>query len=405
MKKLLLIFSLVLCVFLTGCSKSDDSKTVLKFSSWGSKTEYKILKQVIAQYEQQNPNVKIEFIHVPENYFRKLHLLYASKTEPDVVFVNNTYAPLYIQAGLLEDLNGKFNEQNFFPSAVNCFKYDDKVYAIPRDVSNLVLFVNKDLVKYPEKIKTLEDLKTIAKNSAKNGTFGLNYEKNPLFWLYYLAYFNGGILSDNGKKVIFDTPESLKGLTYYSDMINKDKSIPHDYQMSGMTSAQMFINGKIAIYLSGRWLVPKFRETIKFDWDVIPFPQSKTSKTLTDSSGWAISKSSEHKDLALDFIKYLSSKEVIATFTKSGLITPARIDIANSELFLDKKQKPKNSKAFLLSIQNSKPTPVNANYAKITDDIMKSVDPVLNGKINPEKIMTPELIKKLNKHCNQRTKN
>ena len=92
-------------IFLCGCNQkpTDEAQTVIKFSSWGSRTEYDILKQVISDYEKANPDVKVEFIHVPENYFRKLHLLYASKTEPDVVFVNNIYAPLYIKAGLFED--------------------------------------------------------------------------------------------------------------------------------------------------------------------------------------------------------------------------------------------------------------------------------------------------------------
>ena len=90
MKKFLTALIILSSIFLCGCTQKQDNKTILKFSSWGSRTEYGILQQVIQKYENQNPNVKIEFIHVPENYFRKLHLLYASKTEPDVVFLKNT---------------------------------------------------------------------------------------------------------------------------------------------------------------------------------------------------------------------------------------------------------------------------------------------------------------------------
>lgn len=262
MKKILFVSILFCIIFLCGCTKQKKTQTVLKFSSWGSRTEYTILKQVISKYEIENPDVKIEFIHVPENYFRKLHLLYASKTEPDVVFINNTYAPLYIQANLFEDLSGQFDETEYFQSAIDCFKYDKKLYAIPRDISNLVIYVNKDLIKSADKIKTIQDLKKTAKDVSNNGIFGLNYEKNPLFWLSYLEYFNGGILSDDGKNIILNTKESIEGLSFYADMINIDNSIPHEWQMSGMTSAQMFINGKIAMYLSGRWLVPDRKSVV-----------------------------------------------------------------------------------------------------------------------------------------------
>lgn len=316
MKKFLTGLIILLVFFLAACGKQEDNKTVLKFSSWGSRTEYSILKQVISDYEKSHPYVKIELIHVPENYFRKLHLLFAAKSAPDVVFVNNTYAPLYIKAGLLEDLSNLVEEKEYFPSALNCFKYDKKLYVVPRDISNLVIYINKNYVKNPEKIKTIYDLRQVAKETTNRGIYGFNYEKQPLFWLYFLEYFNGGILSENGEQVILNSPESIQGLQFYADMINKDKSVPQEWQMAGMTSAQMFINGKITMYLSGRWLVPKFRETVKFDWDVIPFPQSETSKTLTDASGWAVSKSSQNKEIAFDFVKYLASEKTSLLFAQ-----------------------------------------------------------------------------------------
>ena len=58
-------------------------------------------------------------------------------------------------------------------------------------------------------------------------------------------------------------------------------------------------------------MIPKFRETISFDWDVIEFPSSAENKVYIDSSGWAITKKSKNKDIALDFIKYLSKRQII----------------------------------------------------------------------------------------------
>lgn len=402
MKKFLTGLIILLVFFLAACGKQEDNKTVLKFSSWGSRTEYSILKQVISDYEKSHPDVKIELIHVPENYFRKLHLLFAAKSAPDVVFVNNTYAPLYIKAGLLEDLSNLVEEKEYFPSALNCFKYDKKLYVVPRDISNLVIYINKNYVKNPEKIKTIYDLRQVAKETTNRGIYGFNYEKQPLFWLYFLEYFNGGILSENSEQVILNSPESIQGLQFYADMINKDKSVPQEWQMAGMTSAQMFINGKITMYLSGRWLVPKFRETVKFDWDVIPFPQSETSKTLTDASGWAVSKSSQNKEIAFDFVKYLASEKTSLLFAQTGLITPARKDTANSIEFLAQDLKPHNAKAFINSVENSKPTPVNENYAQIIDEVTKNITPVLNGKSTARKTMTETFINKLQKYCNKK---
>ena len=62
----------------------------------------------------------------------------------------------------------------------------------------------------------------------------------------------------------------------------------------------------------------------------------------------------------------MSSKEAIEKFTESGLIVPAREDVALSEKFLDG-QKPYNSRAFIDSVNNAKPTPVSVDYRIILD--------------------------------------
>ena len=285
-----------------------DNRTVVKFSSWGSQSETDVIKKFILQFEKDNPNIKVEFIHIPQNYFQKIQLLFASGLESDVVFINNQNIPMYVNAGLLQDLSSYFNEENFYSQSLDCFKFNGKLYAIPRDISNLVIYYNKDIfkslnVKMPSKIKDIFELRQIAKNVTSKSNYGINYEENPLFWLYYLASNGGGVLGDDKKTIIINDEKSIEALNLYADMINKDKSIPTKSDMGSMTGAQMFINGKLAMYLSGRWMSPKFRETINFDWDVVEFPSP--NKVYIDSSGWAVSKKSKHKDEAIALIKYL----------------------------------------------------------------------------------------------------
>ena len=142
LKKILILF--VSTVLLSGCSAKKQEE--ITFSSWGSVTEVQVLRQIITDFEQENPNIKVKFIHIPQNYFQKLHLLFASNTAPDVIFINNLYLPIYANAGLLEDLSDSdLANENFFPKAIEAMEYKGKIYAIPRDVSNLVVYYNKDL--------------------------------------------------------------------------------------------------------------------------------------------------------------------------------------------------------------------------------------------------------------------
>lgn len=302
-KQLLILF---ICVFvLSGCTKTPE-KTTIQFASWGSKTEIKILNPIFAEFEKENPNIKIDFIHIPQNYFQKIHLLFASNQAPDVLFINNLYLPIYANAGVLEQLETPDNK--FFDKSIQALSYKGKLYAIPRDVSNFVIYYNKDLFKkynvpIPNKYWSFEDFLILAQrltkdinNDRKTDIWGIGFEEDPYYFLPYLMSEGGGILSDDANTVIINSPESKKGLQFYSDLRNKYHVAPTQAQSASETMAQMFLENKIAMHLSGRWLVPKYREDAKFNWNVINFPAGdKGSIVPLDASGWAISKNSKHK--------------------------------------------------------------------------------------------------------------
>ncbi|MBO5948240.1 extracellular solute-binding protein, partial [bacterium] len=162
-----------------------------------------------------------------------------------------------------------------------------------------------------------------------------------------------------------------------------------------MTTAQMFINEKLSMYLGGRWLVPKFRETINFDWDIIEFPSTDENKVYIDASGWAIAAKSRKTENSLKLIKFLSSDKSIEKFAKSGLIIPARKDVSKKYIKEDKQNKPQHSKIFIDMLDRAKPTPVNKNYNKINDIINEEIQTVLSGKENANEAFNNKVIKKI----------
>ena len=357
LKKFLL---LVLIVFLTaGCAKRTDIEEIV-FSSWGSVTEVQILKQVIKEFEKENPKIRINFMHIPQNYFQKIHLLFASNTPPDVLFMNNLYLPLY--ASKLEKLEQYINVKEFYPQAVSGMSYEGQVLGFPRDLSNLVLYINLDKMQLPKNSWTLDDLLYRAKDNTKNGIWAIGVEDKVYWSMPYLAYFGGSILDEN-YNLIIDSDESKKGLEFYKNLVHKYKVAPTKSQIGSSTLAQMFLDEKIVLYLSGRWMYPKISKEANFNWAVINFPYGKNPQ-LCDVSGWVISKNSKHKESALKFVEFLSSDKTSAYFTSTGLIVPARIEVSK---MLDDLEH--NEQVFLEVINHSINTPVNKDYKKITDKI------------------------------------
>ena len=360
------IFTLIcLCVLLTGCGTKNDN-VVLKFSTWGSASEMKILTPIIRDFEKENPGVKIEIMHIPQDYFKKLHLLFASNLAPDIVFINNLNLPVYNK--YLESLDNYINKDEYYPQPLLAMSCDGKIYAIPRDISIMVIYYNKNIfdkygVKYPAPDWTMADLLNTSKKLTRDNIWGISYEQNMNYLIPYMKAFGGGVL-DNQGNYIGENDISKKGIRYYNDLAYKYHCAPTLAQTGSKTQAQMFLEGKLAMHLSGRWMVPKYRECADFDWDVVNFPKCYAP---CDASGWAVVKSSKHKDYAIKFVLYISQKKNIMKISSDGLIVPARIDVATSQQFLS--GKPKHSSAFLYSVKNSAVTNVSDRYNRIVDKL------------------------------------
>lgn len=387
-KKILLLITVLSCLVLTGCTQKTNV-TKIQFATWGSQSEMEILTPILAEFEKENPNIDVELVHIPQNYFQKIHLLFASNLAPDVLFLNNLYLPIYANAGVLEEF--KTRPLGYYEKSLQSLSFKDKLYAVPRDISNLVIYYNKDIfdkynVHYPTSDWTFEEfLKTaqaLTKDIDKDGKidlWGISFDETPaLFYLPYLMSEGGGILSDETTNLIIDSPQSQKGLNFYANLRKKYHVAPTKADSASATMAQLFLDGKLAMQLSGRWLVPKYSTDAKFNWGVINFPLGdKGSIVPLDASGWAVAKSSKHKNEALKLIEFLSSKGSIEKFSQSGLIVPAKIDVAQGE-FLQGKNSPQYNKVFVDVIKTSKPTPVSVNYNEILDNLDERTDYLFN---------------------------
>ena len=233
-------------------AKPEIKKTVVKFSSWGSESEIKVLKSAISEFEQKNPDIDIELIHIPQNYFQKLHLLIVTNSAPDVMFVNNINGLKYYQNGAFENLNPYLiNKKDFYNNAIKAFSYNDCIWAAPRDVSNLVIYYNKDLfdknnIPYPSATWTTNDFLTKAQLLTNQDSWGFGFEKDALFWLPFLWSNNGGIIDENGC-IMIDSSSSKDALQFYADLKNIYNVTPSDAQKGSYTNSQLFLQGKMAM--------------------------------------------------------------------------------------------------------------------------------------------------------------
>ena len=130
---------------------------------------------------------------------------------------------------------------------------------------------------------------------------------------------------------------------------------------------QAFAQGEIAMLVDGRWNVSYFRDAdsgVNFTWDVCPLPMYRdydvegfgAERNVTvhgieaghsGSVGLCINNNSTLKAAAWKFIEFVASEEGQSAQAEKGFAIPLQKDLANSEVFLQSNQMPRNSKIFL----------------------------------------------------------
>lgn len=337
---------------LCGCTFNSDNKIELSFATWGSVSELAVIKQVVKEFEDENSDLKIRIQHIPQNYFKKLHLLFASNSEPDVILINNQYIPTY--ADYLLTLSNA-ETVGFYKTAVKSLTYKNELKAIPRDVSTLMIYYNKELVS-PRKGWKLEDLLQDGARLKAKGKFAIVYESDLLYLYPFLMS-----LGESPESVTAENLFEKKGVKFFSALSREYHYAPLLYELGMATPVELFLNEKSAYYLSGRWMYPKLTEIAPFQFGMIEFPAGENgSRVPCDATGWAVSKRSRKQEEALRFVKYLSSASSLKKMGESGLLVPARVSVANEIVDID---------VFLRLAESSPSIRYPKNYDRYKDEI------------------------------------
>ncbi len=422
-------FSVLLIIFfLCGCDSSlapkDGGVTEVKVSFWGTPEEINIIiTEAISGWQKEHPAIKIVFEHAPyAGYINKILTRIAGGAAPDIIATEVDYFVTFATKGVLEDLNpyvaeesDGFNKDDFFPQILDRFTYNGKLLAAPRDIAPFAcVFYNKKLfdeakIPYPQDDWTWNDLLRIARELTKKDDAGRVKQYGFYAWAWKnFIYGNGGGLVDNVKnpqRTTLDDPKSVAGLQFFADLssVYEVMPTPTAFTNFGMGADRMFANGRIAMFLSGIWETPQFRN-YNFDWDVAMFPKNPEGVRAfgTGGTGYAILRSSKHKKEAWEVIKALTGPEGQKQFAKRGLAQPARISVAKSAVFADDPMPPVNKQMLNEAVQHVIFSPFHSGWREIEEKyINPQLDLVFSGKKTAAE-MIRELAPEINRQLQQK---
>lgn len=336
---------------LSGCGggaekdAANGQVTLKMVESLTNPTRTETIKTLLAGFEKENPNIKVDLISPPtDSADQKIQQMLQSGKGIDVLEARDitvgsfgTNKWLYDMSA---DLEGWDGWGNLTENAVSYSKQEGKTYYIPYGFYGLSLFYRTDLVKeagfdgppasWQDLIEQSEKLNDPAANKfgyAFRGGPNANSNAVAVIEAYTADQIDkeNAFMLTNGK-TIFAAPEAQTAMDDYLELFKKG-SPPSSVAWGYPEMVQGFSNGSTAFLLQDPEVIATIKEStsIKEDqWNVAPLLVGPTGKAIQPvaSAGWGIAQSSEHKPEAVKLIQYLAQGEPATTFSKENSLVP-----------------------------------------------------------------------------------
>lgn len=402
------IFAVIALVFGlgAGCTGSK-SGTTLKCMGWGDVEESKILQAAIAEFKKAHPDVDVELLRVPYNdYITKVLTQFSGGNAPDVMAVNAEQMVAFSTRGILVDLNPYVQKdtslslKDFYPEALDHYTVDGQLEALPRDIAPVaVMYYNKKKfddagLPYPKDGWTYKDfldtaIKLTKKDSAGK-TIQYGFTDDWYIWDAWVYDFGGTWVDDEKKptRCTLDSPQAIAGVQFMADLILKYLVMPSPANvtaMGGMGNSDLFTNGTVAMFYSGIWKVPTFRQIKDFGWDVVELPKGPGNHRAfpMSAAGYGIVKSCKNPELAYELVKCLSGPTGQTLMASTGLTQPALKTLADSSVFLDG-QDPKSKGFMVKAVKDGHFQPYDPNVTEWKIRVDSALERVWNGSETAE---------------------
>jgi len=294
----------------------------------------KVLDDAIADFEKQNPGIKIEqsVVSWGEAHSQFITAL-AAGVAPDIQMLGTPWENEFYRMGALqpgdEYLPANFNDR-FLDSALHSVVFDGKTYGIPWEGSDWGFYYRKDLFEKagldPNKPPTTwEELVDYAKKLTimENGKvvqWGLEipaggWEGDDYFDQFLWAAGND-IAKPNDTGIWASTlgePSALKAFQFYYDLTNTYKVMPSD--VVGKTWEDVkndFVFGTVAMMYDGGWTTGVIKDTakdIEGKWAGAIPPAGPSGKpvTLGYPNTLVVTAQSKHPKEAYKFLEFLQT--------------------------------------------------------------------------------------------------
>jgi multiple sugar transport system substrate-binding protein len=311
----------------------SEKEVTIRYMRWASGEEEVNFRGWLDEFENAHPNIKVESEFLPyETYSSKVKTDLISGNAPDVIAFSSSEWFAYIYSNVFLDLNTLPGAKEAFgqltEDSVAAFNVEGAQLGAPIGVGRRVPFINKDLfdkanVPLPSQTEPMTALQWVEMmKKVQAGLEGDMMAANlfPEELLYSLALSAGSpVLSQDGKKVLVNTPDGVKAIQAFKDIMASGAQVPIlDVWKGAYGNPDSAIStGKVAIGWTGTWSVKALKEA-NINYMSIPAPIVEGGKVTQVGylNSHAIPSASKNQEAAWELVKWMISKEGQLSFGK-----------------------------------------------------------------------------------------
>ena len=381
----------------TAAAGANGRAVELVLFTWTEVTELEANQALVTEFEQQHPGIKVRIQNVPgsREAMQKLQTMVAAGTPPDVMALHGAYYLPFASKGALADLqpyldkDQDFNLVDIYPRLLDICRWQGKLFSLPRYTSVLALVYNKAIfdaagLPYPGKgqswtwddyRQTCKKLTTGAGAEQRWGAYLDFYDTRLYPWLWQS---NANIMGEDRKRCVIDSPEAVEALSFVRDLRLKDGFCPPTTAGERNEGLNMFMSGKVAMYMDGPWDVQALLKQPTLQWDIAPLPARKKAATLLGTENYAIAAASKHPQEAWELFKFLLSPHAQEYMASQLEKMPSRKSVAEGA-YLSAAAK-YDRKVFVDAIGYGQTPPNIPQWAEVSHYLKDQFDLIWVGK-------------------------